>query len=269
MAGLKEILEKYKKGEIDTATAEKMLTESRLVELSNGTVKFDLNREQRAGVPEIVYAESKSPKTCREIAKSILKEKNAVLFTRLTEIHVKELEEFLEENNSTVTGHVHPEWGIASFKRKNHQTLTHGGKVGVITAGTSDVPVAKEAEAVMELMGCEPIAFYDVGIAGLHRIFTPLKKLVVDEDVDAIIVIAGMEGALPSVIAGLVDVPVIGVPSSVGYGYGSKGKAAMASMLQSCSPGLAIVNIDSGFAAGAFAALISMRCSSARKKERK
>lgn len=265
--GLREILEKYKRGEIDTATAEKMLSNNRLVEISNGIVKFDINREQRAGVPEVVYAESKSPNTCKEIVKSILGVKGVVLLTRLTEDHIPVLEELLADTDSTFSGKIYPEWGLASFKQKNHQKVTHGGKVGVITAGTSDIRIAKEAEAVMELMGCEPVSFYDVGIAGLHRIFNPLKKLVVEEDVDALIVIAGMEGALPSVVAGLVDVPVIGVPSSVGYGYGSKGKAAMASMLQSCSPGLAIVNIDSGFAAGAFAALISKRCSTARNQK--
>ncbi len=138
-----------------------------------------------------------------------------------------------------------------------------GGKVGILTAGTSDVGVAEEARLMCESMGCQCVCSYDVGIAGIHRLF-PIVKKIIHDDVDAIIVVAGMEGALASIISSLVDIPVIGVPSSVGYGYGEKGVAALASMLQSCTLGLSVVNIDNGIGAGAFAANIANR--SVRKK---
>ncbi len=128
--------------------------------------------------------------------------------------------------------------------------------VGIVTAGTSDIGVAEEARLTCEAMNCTCIRSYDVGIAGLHRIFPIIKKFV-QQNVDVIVVAAGMEGALASVVASLVDVPVIGLPTSVGYGYGEKGVAALASMRQSCSLGLSVVNIDNGIGAGAVAANIA------------
>ena len=130
------------------------------------------------------------------------------------------------------------------------------GKIGIITAGTSDIGVAEEAKLMCESMNCECITSYDIGIAGLHRTF-PILKEFVKKDVDVIIVAAGMEGALASVVSSMVNVPVVGVPTSVGYGYGEKGIAALASMLQSCALGLSVVNIDNGIGAGAVAAKIA------------
>ena len=129
------------------------------------------------------------------------------------------------------------------------------GKVGIITAGTSDIGIAEESRLMCESMNCECITSYDVGIAGLHRIFPVLKEFIKSE-VDAIVVVAGMEGALASVVSSTVNVPVVGVPTSIGYGYGEKGVAALAAMLQSCSLGLTVVNIDNGIGAGAAAAKI-------------
>jgi hypothetical protein len=128
-----------------------------------------------------------------------------------------------------------------------------GGMVAIITAGTSDIRVAEEAKVIAEEMGCRVKTAYDVGAAGIHRLFPALKPLL---DADAFIVCAGREGTLPAVVAGLVDRPVIGVPVSTGYGYMGAGRAALASMLQSCSV-IAVVNIDAGFTAGAFAARIA------------
>lgn len=135
----------------------------------------------------------------------------------------------------------------------------------MITAGTADIPVATEAKVAAEEMGCKVLTAFDVGVAGIHRLFGPLKRMI-EEGVDAIIVVAGMEGALPSVVASLVDVPVIGVPTSVGYGLGRDGIGALTAMLQSCSLGLAVVNIDGGVAAGVFAALIANRAAKASLK---
>lgn len=132
------------------------------------------------------------------------------------------------------------------------------GCVGLLTAGTSDIPVAEEAALVIEHMGCKIERGYDVGVAGLHRLLAPLTRII-EADADVLVVVAGMEGALPSVVAGLVDIPVIGVPTSTGYGLGGDGTAALCSILQSCSPGIVAVNIDNGVGAGAAAALIARR----------
>jgi pyridinium-3,5-biscarboxylic acid mononucleotide synthase len=126
----------------------------------------------------------------------------------------------------------------------------------VLTAGTSDIPIAEEAVLVARQMGCRIERGYDVGVAGVHRLLEPLLRMV-EARADVVVVVAGMEGALPSVVAGLVDVPVIGVPTSTGYGFGGDGTAALCSILQSCSPGLVAVNIDNGVGAGAAAALIA------------
>jgi NCAIR mutase (PurE)-related protein len=133
-----------------------------------------------------------------------------------------------------------------------------GAKIGIMSAGTSDIGVAEEARIVSKAMGCEAITSYDVGIAGMHRIFPALKEMF-KQDIGAIVVVAGMEGALASVVASMVDIPVVGVPTSIGYGFGANGIAALASMLQSCTLGLAVVNIDNGIGAGAYAASIAKR----------
>ena len=137
--------------------------------------------------------------------------------------------------------------------------------MGILTAGTSDIPVAEEAEVIAREMGCDTISFYDVGVAGLHRLFEPVQKLL-RWDADVILVAAGREGALPTVVAGIVDVPVIGIPTSRSYGFGEKGIASLAAMLQSCSLGIAVVNIDGGVGAGAVAALIANRIGTLRSK---
>ena len=137
-------------------------------------------------------------------------------------------------------------------------------KIAIITAGTSDIPFANEVEAVAYVSGVDSIVFRDVGVAGIHRLIEPLQTII-REDVVAIVVLAGMEGALPTVVAALVDIPVIGVPVPVGYGFRGRGETALAAMLQSCSPGLAVVNIGNGVGAGAFACLIAKKCASRRR----
>jgi hypothetical protein len=135
-----------------------------------------------------------------------------------------------------------------------------------MTAGTSDIVYAYEAEAIARLMGVEVLTFFDVGVAGLHRLVEPIKR-VKEEGVDAVVVFAGMEGALPTLVASLVDIPVIGVPVPTGYGFGGKGETALASMLQSCAPGLAVVNIGNGLGGGSIASLIAKRNAVKRKKD--
>jgi hypothetical protein len=142
-----------------------------------------------------------------------------------------------------------------------------GGRVGILTAGTVDLPVAEEAAMIAQEMGCTTFLESDVGVAGIHRLVEPLGKMI-QNDVDALIVVAGREGALPTVVAGLTDLPIIAVPASSGYGYGGQGQAALMAMLQACSLGLAVVNIDSGIAAGVVAAQIANRVARARKTAR-
>jgi NCAIR mutase (PurE)-related protein len=150
------------------------------------------------------------------------------------------------------------------IKKKNYSVTNSGGRIGLLTAGTSDISVAEEAKVIAEEMGCTVYAGYDLGVAGIHRLLEPLKNLII-KDVDVIVVVAGREGALPSVVAGIVNVPVIAVPTSNSYGFGGNGVGTLMAMLQSCSLGIAVVNIDSGICAGTIATLIANRAAKFRK----
>lgn len=220
----------------------------------------DFHRQHRKGVPEVVLAQGKRHEDVLSIARQFVDSTGRVIISRVDEMLLVKLQaEFID---GTLSEH-HPSRMVV-VKRRDFRVRATGGRVGVITAGTSDVAVAEEARIVASEMGCETHAVYDVGVAGIHRLFEPLKALLEDSRVDVLVVAAGMDGALPSVVAGLVDVPVIGLPTSVGYGLGGRGLAALMSMLQTCSPGLAVVNIDNGVGAGATAALIANRMAMAR-----
>ena len=209
-------------------------------------LRVDIHRHKRAGKPEAVFSEYKTGDEIISIAKNSLKNKSPVLFTRLKDDHMDELEKMgLRVNRRART---------ASYLNLYEKS----GKVAIFSAGSSDISVAEEACETAEFLGMDVMRFYDVGVAGIHRLIEPLEVLK-DEDADSVIVVAGMEGALPSVIAGLVDLPVIAVPTSVGYGTSLSGLTALFSMLQSCSSGVAVMNIDNGFGAGVFAYLISKR----------
>jgi len=207
---------------------------------------LDLERYERAGKPEAIFAEQKSVEDLLNIVREIQKEGKSTLVTRLTREQIDAL-----KNLDGVE--VNERGRIAVVGEKKVEVI---GKVAILTAGTSDVPVAEEAAVTAEFLGLKVLRFYDVGVAGLHRIVEPVKRIR-NEKVDSVIVVAGMEGALPSVIAGLVDVPVIAVPTSVGYGVNFGGISTLFAMLQSCSSGVAVVNIDNGFGAAVFASLIS------------
>jgi len=220
----------------------------------------DLEREARKGVPEIILASSKSVTQSLTIARVFLERTGRAILSRVP----PDLEAALIEQH----GNHGFEWYSASrtaiLRRVESRAPSTGGLVGILTAGTSDQPIAEEAGIVCREMGCTVLTAYDVGVAGLHRLFEPLKSFL-SQGVDVLIVAAGMDGALPSVVSGLVDVPVIGLPTSVGYGMGGQGQAALLAMLQTCSPGLAVVNIDNGVGAGAMAALIANRMAAARR----
>ncbi|MBM3187222.1 MAG: nickel pincer cofactor biosynthesis protein LarB [Chloroflexi bacterium] len=221
----------------------------------------DYHRHHRKGVPEIILADTKGTDRAMAIAASFLEGTGRAILSRVPDELARALSERYGE-----TGY---EWYAASrtaiIRREGTAVRPTGGRVGILTAGTSDQPVAEQAAIVCQEMGCFVRLVNDVGVAGLHRLWEPLTQLLDEDRVDVIIVAAGMDGALPSVVSGLVDVPVIGLPTSVGYGMGGKGEAALMSMLQTCAPGLAVVNIDNGVGAGAIAGLIANRAAEARR----
>lgn len=219
----------------------------RLEEIA-GVARLDLGRSIRCGIPEVVLAEGKDISHIIEIMRRYVEASGRCVASRATE----EQADAIMNAASDLICEYYPEARIVILSNGTEKP-ENGGTVGIITAGTSDIRVAEEARIIAEEMGCRTLTAYDVGAAGIHRLFHALKEL---GDADAFIVCAGREGTLPAVVAGLVDRPVIGVPVSVGYGYMGKGEAALASMLQSCAV-LAVVNIDAGFTAGAFAAQIA------------
>lgn len=257
---LRELLEKLVKGQISMDEAERLLKVLAVEEV--GTLaRIDVNREVRRGIPEVIFAEGKTPKEVAEIALSMLNKNGRAIISRITKEQTIAIKKIVLKDALLW---VHERAKIAVIKKREFKVKRSGGKVGILTAGTSDIPVAEEARIIVEEMGCEVVTAYDVGVAGIHRLFSPLKKML-EKDVDVIIVVAGREGALPSVVAGMVDVPIIAVPTSIGYGYGEKGIGALMAMLQACPLGLAVVNIDSGIAAGAVATLIANRVAKFRK----
>lgn len=229
--------------------------------LASEPARPDFERQARKGVPEVISAERKTAEQVLAIAGSFLEKTGRAILSRVpAEIEARLRSEF--EDQASL------EWQAASrtavLRRPGMAISQTGGRVGIVTAGTADVPWAEEAAVLCREMGCEVFCAYDVGVAGIHRLWEPLRRLVQDAQADVLIVAAGMDGALPSVVSGLVDLPVIGLPTSVGYGLGGKGEAALLAMLQTCSPGLAVVNIDNGIGAGAMAGLIANRMAAAR-----
>ena len=264
---MKEILKSLAEGKISIEECETLLKAENIRQLDD-VAQIDTSRRDRTGFPEAILADSKDYDDLLTIIKRFFEQqesddnsielKNNIIITRLS----KERYALLENDLDYLL-----EKGIKFDYNKRAKILIiykdslvdfnpEYGKVGLLTAGTSDIPIAEEAKVIVEQGGCEVISSYDIGVAGIHRLFPQIAHMV-EEDVSAFIVCAGMEGALPSVVAGLVDVPVIAVPTSVGYGIGADGKAALYSMLQSCAPGLSVVNIDNGFGAGVCALTIA------------
>lgn len=223
---------------------------------------LDFGRERRKGIPEVILGENKTDTQIVSIAHAFIRTNGRALISRMR----PELFGRLHEEFADCQLILREPARAAAIYREGCSPPKTGGRVGLISAGTSDIPYAEEARLIAEAMGCLVTPIYDVGVAGLHRLLQPLQSLL-KEGVDAIVVAAGMDGALPSVVSGLVDVPVIGLPTSIGYGLGGKGFAALLSMLQTCAPGLTVVNIDNGVGAGATAALIANRVARARARE--
>ena len=257
MHDIDTILTQLKEGKIDLEEAKSALSLFSL-EFIEDSVKLDLGRYSRKGIPEVIYAEKKSPEVLITIITRYMVNNSAILLSRVLTKHLDPIKEkFVNQYDINITPSYEP--FTVTITEKGYQFPTSHYHIGLLTAGTSDIPIAEEARAIARLMGVQTVQFNDVGIAGVHRLFTPLKEMV-KRKVRAIVVVAGMEGALPTIVSSLVNVPVIGVPASSGYGYGGKGEGALMTMLQTCSPGLVIVNIDNGINAGATAALIAKQC---------
>ncbi|MGM0398620.1 MAG: nickel pincer cofactor biosynthesis protein LarB [Halobacteriota archaeon] len=209
--------------------------------------RLDTGRADRAGIPEVVLGEGKSTDQLRAIAESFLDDRGHVVLTRVDDAAVESLAALADESDW------YPDSNVLVLRTAVYEPPECEGTVAVVSGGTSDVPVAEEAAVTAREMGCTVETYYDVGVAGIHRVLSEADALAA---ADSIVVAAGREGALPTVVAGLVDVPVIGLPVSIGYGHGGDGEAALAGMLQSCTV-LSTVNIDAGFVAGAQAAQIA------------
>jgi NCAIR mutase (PurE)-related protein len=256
---LREILEKLAGGKISVDEAEKALR-TNVVEGVADVARLDISREIRRGVPEIILAEGKSTDDLVSICTTMVETNGRVIVSRLDDAHLSSIaRKFQGKYEKDQFKHARS----IVIRKKDYRVPKTGGRVGIITAGTVDLAVAEEAAMIAEQMGCDAFLEADAGVAGIHRIVEPLKGMI-EKDVDCLIVVAGREGALPTVVAGLVDIPLIAVPASSGYGYGGRGEAALMAMLQACSLGLAVVNIDSGIAAGVVAAQIANRVARAR-----
>ena len=279
---LRRLLEALMSGDLGLEDALQRLRLLQVTQLGE-FARLDVNRDLRKGVPEVIYAPRKRDVELEMILRRFLAERGVALVSRLEPERADRLRLALTSrteaggvdgadggasggaDESGETGDVP---GLVFTYSRDAETLAAytseyrapepGGCVGLLTAGTSDIPVAEEAALVITHMGCRVERGYDTGVAGMHRLLEPLTRMI-KSGADVLVVVAGMEGALPSVVAGLVDLPVIGVPTSTGYGLGGDGTAALYSILQSCSPGLVAVNIDNGVGAGAAAALIARR----------
>lgn len=244
MSSTKKILEQYKNNEISLEEALLELKKEPFEDI--GYAKVDLHRKIRQGVAEVIYGEGKTPEQITGICNTLLKNgQKTILITRLS----KESAEIVSKAHE-MTYHPQARIGIIGELPKPDGI----GKIIVATGGTSDIPVAEEAALTAEVFGNEVLRLYDVGVAGVHRLLSHLDELM---SASVIIAVAGMEGALASVVGGVADCPVIAVPTSVGYGASFGGVSALLSMLNSCSSGVSVVNIDNGFGAGYCASRIN------------
>ena len=240
---LRHLLERLKQGEL--TTDEVMGTLKHLSFEDLGFVKIDHHRRMRNGYPEVIYGEGKTPAQVAEIFARLSERNPNVLCTRASAVTAEAVRQRVPE------ARYHELCRLVEIRRDPAEPL---GCVAVAAAGTSDLPVAEEAATALEVFGSRVERLYDVGVAGIHRLFAHLETL---RGANSVVAVAGMEGALPSVIAGLVDVPVIAVPTSVGYGASFGGITALLAMLNSCASGISVVNIDNGFGAAYQADMIN------------
>ena len=241
---IRQLLEKVASGNLEP---DKALEQLRDLPFENlGFAHIDHHRALRTGFPEVIFGQGKTREQILSIAERITEHGSQMLATRLAEDAVQALVERFPQAEHDVLAR--------TVLVRAPQTPPRTGLVAVISAGTSDLPVAREAVVTAQAMGAHVEEIYDVGVAGLHRLLAYREQL---QKARVIVVVAGMEGALASVVGGLVDIPVVAVPTSVGYGASFQGVAALLAMLNSCASGVVVVNIDNGFGAGYAAALIN------------
>jgi NCAIR mutase (PurE)-related protein len=253
---MRDVLDALAAGEITPAEAEAELGGY----VTGDAGRFDATRTQRSGVPEAVLGSGKTPAEVADLATTSLETTGRAIVTRVTDEHLDLLRSELNDAAPDVTIDVHPRSSVVVATTPSFDRPSLDASVGVVTAGTSDGAPAGEAAIIAREMGASVEPVDDVGVAAISRMVDRLPEL---RDMDVLVVAAGREGALPTVVAGLVDVPVIGLPISTGYGKGGEGEAALAGMLQSCTA-LSVVNIDAGFTAGAQAGLIARQIAAAR-----
>ncbi|MDJ0622876.1 MAG: nickel pincer cofactor biosynthesis protein LarB [Desulfocapsaceae bacterium] len=246
MATLLDILQKVQSGQCSITDALEKIQSQPAESIEDACI--DHQRSLRTGRPEVVYGASKNIDQLKAISKAILEKNETLLITRLDRQKAIAVQEDFPQLL------FHEKAGILSGNPRQLESESYRGTILVICAGTSDIPVAEEATVTAECLGHPVEKLYDVGVAGLHRLLSNQPLLTT---ASVIIVVAGMEGALPSVVGGLVSAPVIGVPTSIGYGANLGGFTALLGMLNSCAPGLAVVNIDNGFGAACMAVAIN------------
>jgi NCAIR mutase (PurE)-related protein len=245
---LQTLLEQVRAGQLSVEAARGRLHESPVADL--GFAQVDLHRRQRCGFPEVIFCEGKTPQWVEGVVRQLAAANQDCLATRVNaeqSAHLAALFPQAEQDRVARTF-----WLPTAPAAPTATT----GRVAVLTAGTSDLPVAQEAVVTARALGCEVSLLADVGVAGIHRLLRHRERYA---DADAIVCVAGMDGALPSVVGGLVDCPVVAVPTSIGYGAAFQGVAPLLTMLNACSANVVVVNIDSGFKGGYVAALIARR----------
>jgi len=241
---LKNLLLNFKEGDL---SLDQVLDQLRRLPFENlGYAHIDHHRALRQGFPEVIFGKGKTPEHVTGIAARLLKHSSNLLITHSNRQTFELIKELAQD------AVYHDSCNAISVRRD--QTLRGRGAIAIVTAGTSDIPVADEAAVTAEIMGNSIERLYDVGVAGIHRLLSHLELL---QTARVIVCAAGMEGALPSVVGGLVSVPVIAVPTSIGYGASFNGLAALLGMLNSCASNVTVVNIDNGFGAGYVASLIN------------
>jgi NCAIR mutase (PurE)-related protein len=241
---IQKLLKEVQSGGLSIAAAMEKLKSLPYDDL--GFAKIDTHRAIRRGFPEVIYCEGKTTDQVREIIKKMITDNSVILGMRAD----PDVYEAVKTITDTVSYHPDARAIIVGKKPK----IKYKGRILVVSAGTADMPVAEEAALTAEIMGSRVDRLYDAGVAGVHRLLINREKLF---SANVLIVVAGMEGALPGVVGGLVDKPVIAIPTSVGYGVSFQGLSALLTMLNSCVPGIAVVNIDNGFGAGYLASMIN------------
>lgn len=242
MKDLVKLLEEVRNGKVDPKTAASKIVRP---DVELGYACLDIDRPRRKGFPEVIYCPGKTNSQIVKIAKALLKAEQNIFATRATAEQFKSVKKAFpkavyNKHAGTITITIEP--------------IHKKGLVAVVSAGTADIPIAEEAAVAAEQAGAKVHRVFDVGVAGLHRVMKHINDI---RSANAVVVVAGMEGALPSVIGSLIDKPIFAVPTSTGYGAGAKGMAALLAMLNSCVPGVAVLNIDNGFGAGIAAALVN------------